>query len=200
MTEVRSTLAEIRAALSTARDLLTVVRRERHSEARDIARPIERDPRAERPRCGARCRDGHACSAPVVWVAGEAAPRRRCRLHGGLSTGPRTEAGRSRALANLRRGTASPVASECSSAPSSGAMRFATVDGCADCRAAERRVRHAATWFARRCRERGGSATPEDFERVVRWTRCEVHARAIVGAWERAGRPPFVLELSCPIA
>jgi len=46
-------------------------------------------------RCHARCRDGHACRAPVV------RGRRRCKLHGGLSTGPRTPEGRERALAAL---------------------------------------------------------------------------------------------------
>ncbi len=24
-------------------------------------------PKYDRPKCGARCRDGHACQAPVVW-------------------------------------------------------------------------------------------------------------------------------------
>lgn len=46
-------------------------------------------------RCHARCRDGHACRAPCV------RGRRRCKLHGGLSTGPRTPEGKVRALAAL---------------------------------------------------------------------------------------------------
>lgn len=46
-------------------------------------------------KCHARCRDGHACRAPCV------RGRRRCKLHGGLSTGPRTPEGRERALAAL---------------------------------------------------------------------------------------------------
>lgn len=53
----------------------------------------------ERQPCGARCRDGHACRAPRV------AGTRRCKLHGGKSTGPRTEEGRARcreALARVR--------------------------------------------------------------------------------------------------
>jgi hypothetical protein len=54
-----------------------------------------------RERCGARCRDGHSCRAKVV------PGRRRCRLHGGLSTGPRSADGRARiAEANRRRATA----------------------------------------------------------------------------------------------
>lgn len=49
--------------------------------------------------CGAkRHRDGKPCEA--LSEPG----KRRCRFHGGRSTGPRTEAGKARALANLRRG------------------------------------------------------------------------------------------------
>lgn len=51
----------------------------------------------ERRPCGAaRRRDGKPCRA--LNVAG----RRRCRWHGGLSTGPRSDEGRLRALANLK--------------------------------------------------------------------------------------------------
>lgn len=39
------------------------------------------------PRCGARTRRGTACQCPAIQG------RRRCRLHGGLSTGPRTQEG-----------------------------------------------------------------------------------------------------------
>ncbi len=57
----------------------------------------------ERPRCGARCRDGHECRAPAVWDKKHDRPRTgRCRMYGGLSTGPRTLVGRRRALANLK--------------------------------------------------------------------------------------------------
>jgi hypothetical protein len=41
------------------------------------------------PRCGARTRAGTACRQPAM-------PNGRCRLHGGRSSGPRTEAGRRR--------------------------------------------------------------------------------------------------------
>lgn len=75
------------------------LRKRRHRPARD-----------ERPRCGARCRDGHACLARVVWIAGELVPRKRCRNHGGLSTGPRTADGRARSLEALARGRASLAA------------------------------------------------------------------------------------------
>ena len=38
------------------------------------------------PRCGARTRRGSACACPAMRNG-------RCRLHGGLSTGPKTTAG-----------------------------------------------------------------------------------------------------------
>ena len=58
--------------------------------------------KAARARCGARCRSkaGAPCVAPVAVVAGRA--RNRCRMHGGLSTGPRTPEGRARVLAGVR--------------------------------------------------------------------------------------------------
>lgn len=52
---------------------------------------------SRRVMCGARRhRDGQPCEA-------KSEPgKRRCRFHGGCSTGPRTEAGKARACANLR--------------------------------------------------------------------------------------------------
>jgi hypothetical protein len=51
------------------------------------------------PRCGAKTRSGGACLAPAM------RDKRRCRLHGGHSTGPRTAEGAERAAkANLRHG------------------------------------------------------------------------------------------------
>ena len=48
--------------------------------------------KGKRPKCGARGRDGHACQARPVWDNARNAPRNgRCRMHGGLSTGPRRE-------------------------------------------------------------------------------------------------------------
>ncbi|WP_315855983.1 HGGxSTG domain-containing protein [Pseudooceanicola nitratireducens] len=47
-------------------------------------------PPKERPRCTAKTRTGSACKHPV------SPGKRRCRLHGGASTGPRTEAGKRR--------------------------------------------------------------------------------------------------------
>lgn len=47
-------------------------------------------PENNRPKCGARTRSGGVCAVPVV------PGKQRCRAHGGLSTGPKTEAGRER--------------------------------------------------------------------------------------------------------
>lgn len=56
-----------------------------------------------RPECGAKCRDGHACRAPAVWNKRTNRPRNgRCKLHGGLSTGPRTAEGKTRIAAAQR--------------------------------------------------------------------------------------------------
>lgn len=53
--------------------------------------------RKNRLKCGARTRSGDPCRAPAV--RGKA----RCRLHGGLSTGPKTEEGRARVRDGYRR-------------------------------------------------------------------------------------------------
>ena len=67
-------------------------------------------PKSLRPKCGARCRDGHQCRAPVVWDKENNRPvNGRCRMHGGLSTGPRTVAGRLRSLQNLRQYKNKPI-------------------------------------------------------------------------------------------
>src|SRR6266568_6743549 len=53
--------------------------------------------RKDRPRCGAKTRAGRPCRMRVEF--GKA----RCRFHGGLSTGPKTEAGRARIAEAQRR-------------------------------------------------------------------------------------------------
>lgn len=60
------------------------------------SRPVANS-KPTRVRCGAvRHRDGQACQA-------RSEPGKlRCRFHGGMSTGPKTVEGRTRALANLR--------------------------------------------------------------------------------------------------
>lgn len=61
------------------------------------AKPELRQPLNARVICGARRRrDGQPCQA--LSVPG----KRRCKWHGGNSTGPRTAGGRARSLANLR--------------------------------------------------------------------------------------------------
>ena len=152
------------------RELIPAAYRKRHREARAAARPVERPPTRERPRCGARCRDGHPCVAPVVWNAGEA-PRRRCRMHGGLSTGPRTPEGRARSLVAIGQ-----VGAALQRDPTT--MRAA--EWCADCLTASRRCRGAAAWA------QGRAITRDDLVRLVRWTRCERHARPQVAALARA--------------
>lgn len=59
---------------------------------------------AKRPKCGARCHDGHLCRNPVVNSPLTDKPSRRCKFHGGMSTGPRTEEGKAASLAALARG------------------------------------------------------------------------------------------------
>jgi hypothetical protein len=50
-----------------------------------------------RERCGARTRQGGQCQAKVV------KGKNRCRLHGGLSTGPKTAQGKARIIKSNRK-------------------------------------------------------------------------------------------------
>ena len=60
-------------------------------------------PKWLRPQCGAKTRAGGRCRATAVWDKETNSPiNGRCRMHGGLSTGPKTEEGKKRALANLK--------------------------------------------------------------------------------------------------
>lgn len=60
-------------------------------------------PKRERPGCGAKCRDGTDCEAPPVSDGRlDRAVNGRCRMHGGLSTGPKTEEGRRRVAESNR--------------------------------------------------------------------------------------------------
>jgi hypothetical protein len=58
-------------------------------------------PKRLRPQCNARCRDGHPCRARIALNPHTGRLSTRCRMHGGLSTGPRTQEGLSRVRANL---------------------------------------------------------------------------------------------------
>jgi hypothetical protein len=87
--------------LARAQRTLDAVQRRRASRAASAARAAVAP--VARPPCGARCRDGHPCAAPAVWCAATRRPRNgRCRMHGGLSTGPRTPDGRARVAAATR--------------------------------------------------------------------------------------------------
>jgi hypothetical protein len=82
-------------------DLRTLELEQRFQAFRTMGRillaPPAHTPKRERPRCRARCRDGHRCQAKAVWDKDYDCPiNGRCRLHGGLSTGPRTPEGRRR--------------------------------------------------------------------------------------------------------
>jgi len=75
--------------------------REMRSEQRREEWRTNRPPaeRKEKPRCGARTRGergGRPCQAAGIGAGG------RCKNHGGMSTGPLTEAGKARARANLK--------------------------------------------------------------------------------------------------
>ncbi len=85
----------------------------RRTVRRGGAKLAQRMRKRDLPRCGARCRSkgGRPCVAPVV-VKHLLDPRgrlltligKRCRLHGGLSTGPRTAEGRRRCVEAGRKG------------------------------------------------------------------------------------------------
>lgn len=61
--------------------------------------------RNERGICSAKTRKGTPCQAPPIWDKEEDKPRNgRCKLHGGLSTGPKTKSGKNAIrLSNHRR-------------------------------------------------------------------------------------------------
>jgi len=66
----------------------------REAEKSRLIHPPSR--KSDRPRCGAHARStGKPCQRKAL-------ANGRCRQHGGLSTGPKTEEGKARALANLR--------------------------------------------------------------------------------------------------
>lgn len=58
-----------------------------------------------RPLCGAKCRDGHPCKAQILVDSKTGKPiNRRCRMHGGLSTGAKTQEGKDKSREAARRG------------------------------------------------------------------------------------------------
>jgi hypothetical protein len=99
--ELGAELAGVRASL---RATLLAARKQGSAMRAEIDAATQRKPKAERLRCGARCRDGHACVATPVWHRDAPTARNgRCRMHGGLSTGPRTPEGKERVRAAARR-------------------------------------------------------------------------------------------------
>lgn len=68
-----------------------------------IRKPEWRVFKSELPLCGAMTRKGLPCKAKAAWDEYRCAPQNgRCRLHGGASTGPRTEEGLSRSTEAAR--------------------------------------------------------------------------------------------------
>ncbi len=57
----------------------------------------QRTPKAKRPLCGAKTRAGGNCKAKVVHG------KTKCRIHGGLSTGPRTPKGKAAIIASNKK-------------------------------------------------------------------------------------------------
>ena len=55
---------------------------------------ITKDTKKNRGTCRAKTRNGTSCNAPPVWdKVADKAKNGRCKLHGGMSTGARTESG-----------------------------------------------------------------------------------------------------------
>jgi hypothetical protein len=59
-------------------------------------------PKSTRPKCGAKTRAGAACKATVC-LRNDGTPAKRCRLHGGRSTGPTSPEGRAAIAESNRR-------------------------------------------------------------------------------------------------
>ena len=94
------------------RRLAALVKRARAAEEREARRARaaanrelrNRPPKRELPPCGARTRSGGTCRARPWRPRDAVLPRNgRCRMHGGLSTGPRTPEGKARTAAAARR-------------------------------------------------------------------------------------------------
>lgn len=77
-------------------------RRKKRGKSRAKNEHVWHIPKAERATCGASTRSGGNCLARVC-VRADGTLARRCRLHGGLSTGAKTEAGRARIAESNRR-------------------------------------------------------------------------------------------------
>ncbi len=66
-------------------------------------RPPACPPESSELRCGATTRKGTPCKRKDIGAGG------RCKLHGGMSTGPRTKRGKRRAAKNAKRTPCKPA-------------------------------------------------------------------------------------------
>ena len=90
---------ELRRWMVRAQKLIDKQQRRQQWRAEQAQKQLQKPPKSERPLCGAKTRAGGTCKARALAYAD------RCRMHGGLSTGPTTEAGRQRIVeSNRRRG------------------------------------------------------------------------------------------------
>lgn len=143
------------------------------------------------PRCGARTRQGTPCKAPPVWDDERDAPRNgRCRMHGGLSTGPTSAEGRQRSLACLQK--ANPRQStECNSEgrgrPKSALRRpLLVIDG----DSFAHRAYHALPKSIRRSGNRAGGAIVGFANLLIRLYAQE-HPRTVLVGWDTLDVPTY---------
>lgn len=101
--EVAAIVASSSTAIARVNDCMrklrrferNAVREDKRERVREVKATMRSPPKAGLPDCGARCRDGHPCRRKCLpW-------RPRCVMHGGLSTGPRTIAGKARLAASM---------------------------------------------------------------------------------------------------
>ena len=102
-TDQKAIEREIRALGAEVRELAERhdARMEHRKAAAEAPQRQRRPAKGDRPRCGARCRTkgGAPCLARVVCdrdATGKPRLRAKCRMHGGLSTGPVTAQGKQR--------------------------------------------------------------------------------------------------------
>jgi len=89
---------EIHVMTSARRPELTDANARANDSGGALARMQAPENRTKQARvqCGAKTKAGHPCGAKSI------PGKRRCKWHGGCSTGPRTDEGRMRSRANLR--------------------------------------------------------------------------------------------------
>ena len=101
--ELRAVDAELDAVENRIREHIRQAWRDALAEISERARLLRVIRAMPPPKCGACTRSGRPCEAPAYREPRALFARNgRCRLHGGLSTGPRTLAGRARCAASGR--------------------------------------------------------------------------------------------------